>query len=168
MKRCKIEGCDRFQFGGSYCPYHQYIRRMKGGDLFKPNTEAKKQIPKESKTRKREHKTYNQNCKELERETRNANDGKIYCYFSDKEITGFVTWHHLLGRTGDFYVDKEWLVPVINEYHIDYHFKPIGWLILRDWYVNLLEKFKLRDAHLYYKEFKRQDKAELYFENNDE
>ena len=168
MKECKIDGCERFQSGGGYCPYHQYIRRMKGGDLFKPNTKTEKQIPKESKTRKREHKTYTQNCKELEKETRNANDGKIYCYFSGKEIKGFVTWHHLLGRTGDFYVDKEFLVPVINNYHLDYHFKSIGWLMEQGWYKNLLEKFKLRDTHLYHKELKRQEKAELNFENNDE
>lgn len=168
MKKCKIDSCERFQFGGSYCPYHQYLRRLKGGDLFKRKLATKKPIPKESKTRKREHKTYTQHCKELEKEMRDVNNGEIYCYFSDKEITGFVTWHHLLGRTGDFYVDKEWLVPVINEYHMCYHFSPIEWLMQQDWYKKLLEKFRLRDAHLYYKELKRQEKAELNFEDNDE
>jgi len=162
MKTCIIDGCSSPQFGGGFCKYHGYMRRMKGGDLYKPKSRLKSPIPKESKTRKKERLRYTEVCERLTQEIKDANNGKIYCFFSGLEITGKPTFHHLKGRIGDYYVDKEWLVPAINEYHLAYHFTPIEKLMEEFWYLNFLAKLKLKDTQLYYKELKKQEKAELF------
>ena len=160
MKTCTFAGCHSPQFGGSYCAYHQYIRRMKGGDLFKPKPRQRKPIPKESKKRKEEKKYYSQHCKELEQEIREQNNGKIYCFFSGEEITEFVTWHHLRGRTGKFYLDKEFLVPSINENHLMNHYASYGDITQQPWYEGYLERLKAKDILSYKKELKRKEKSE--------
>jgi hypothetical protein len=166
MKTCVRGGCKNNQFGGGYCAYHQYIRRMRGGDLFKPNTRKSTTIPKESKKRKIEHKYYTENCKDLEKEIREQNNGKIYCFFSGGEIKEYerIVWHHLKGRTGKFYVDKEFLVPCLNEYHNYYHFKSIEWLMEQFWYRDFLNRLKDKDTSLYHKELTKAIKAQLNLE----
>jgi hypothetical protein len=158
MKTCRIENCHNFVFAKDLCAYHQYIRRMKGGDLYKLKKPAKAPN-KVSKKRKEEQKYYAQNCKELTAEIRAQNNGKIYCFFSGKEITGFVSYHHLKKRIGDFYIDKEWLVPVINERHLEYHYQPIEWLLQQGWYQGFLARLKDKSIELYNKEIKKGEKS---------
>jgi hypothetical protein len=162
-KTCNVAGCSNPQFGGFKCKYHQYMRHMRNGDLFKPK-KRQGAPPKESKKRKEEKKYYTQHCKELEQEIRAKNNGKIYCFFSGLEINERITWHHLKTRTGKFYTDKEWLVPAINQYHIDYHFRSVEWLIQQFWYEGFLNRLKDKSLQLYYKEITKQEKAELEFE----
>ena len=165
MKLCKENGCKNNIFGGGFCKYHNYRRYMRGGDLFKPKTRKSTTIPKESKKRKEEKKYYTENCKDLEKEIREQNNGKIYCFFSGLEINERVTWHHLKKRTGKFYTDKEWLVPAINKYHLMYHFSEIEDLIAEYWYSDFMNRLKTKDTHLYYKELKRQEKGEIFNDN---
>uniref|UniRef100_A0A6M3JFY8 Uncharacterized protein n=1 Tax=viral metagenome TaxID=1070528 RepID=A0A6M3JFY8_9ZZZZ len=142
---------------------------MKGGDLYSQKPRQRKPIPKESKTRKEEKKYYTQHCKELEQEYRELNGGKIYDFFSGLEIRGKVYWHHLKNRVGDFYKDKEWLRPVMQEmrdgifhnYHIDYHQMNIEELLTKQWYLDTLARLKAIDISLYRKELKRIEKAGL-------
>ena len=162
MHTCKEDNCSNPVFGGGYCKYHQYKRKMRGGDKYESKSRLKSPIPKESKTRKKERLRYTEVCERLTQEIKDANNGKIYCFFSGLEITGKPTFHHLKGRIGDYYVDKEWLVPAINEYHLAYHFTPIEKLMEESWYLNFLAKLKLKDTQLYYKELKKQEKAELF------
>jgi len=82
MKTCTHTGCSSPIFGGGYCKYHQYIRKMKGKDLYKPKPRKSYTIPKESAKRKEEKKYYSQHLKDLEKEIREQNNGKIYCFFS--------------------------------------------------------------------------------------
>ena len=165
MKLCIVNDCSRPQFGGGYCAYHQYIRRKHGGDLYKPKPRQKrKPIPKESKKRKEEHKYYTQHCKELTQELKDANNGRIFCFFSGREITGKPVYHHLRGRSGDFYLDKKWLVPCLNKYHNMYHFTPIEKIMQESWYPEFLIKLREKAEDLYKKEIKKQDKSELNFE----
>jgi hypothetical protein len=160
MKTCTAEGCKNPVFSNLYCKYHQYIRKKQGGDLFKRKPRQKSTIPKESKKRKEEHKYYAEHCKDLTAEIKSQNDGKIFCFFSGIEITGRVTYHHLRGRTGKYYTDKEWLVPCINDYHIDYHFKDYGWLNEQDWYVKtFLPNLNAKSEELYRKELRKGEKT---------
>lgn len=155
---CKL--CDRNVFGGGYCAYHQYIRHKQGGDLFKRKSPKAKPIPKESKTRKKERIYYTQHCKELTEEIKNENNGKIFCFFSGLEITGTPTYHHLKGRTGEFYTDKEWLVPAINKYHLSYHFTPVEELMKEPWYAEFLIRLKNKSTDAYNKEIRRHEKIQ--------
>ena len=142
---------------------------MRGGDLYSQKPRKRKAIPKESETRKKEKKYYTQHCKELEQEYRGQNNGKIYDFFSGLEIRGRVYWHHLKGRTGDFYKDKEWLRPVMSEmqdgvfhnYHIEYHFMDVEELLTKQWYLDTLSRLKVIGPSLYRAEQKRIEKAGL-------
>ena len=164
MSLCKE--CNNNVFGGGYCKYHQYRRGMQGGDKYtrKPKIKKRKPIPKESKKRKEEHKYYSQHCRELTQELKDANDGRIFCFFSGREITGRPVYHHLRGRSGDFYTDKRWLVPCLNKYHNMYHFTPTGKLREESWYPEFLIKLREKADDLYEKEIKKQSKSELNFE----
>jgi len=160
MKLCKE--CNNAVFGGGYCKYHQYKRKMLGGDLYERKPPKKrKAIPKESKKRKVEHKYYTQHCKELTKELKDANNGRIFCFFSGREIKGTPVYHHLRGRSGDFYTDKKWLVPCLNKYHNMYHFTPIEKLMQESWYPEFLIKLREKAEDLYQKEIKKQEKSEL-------
>ena len=164
MKTCQAEGCNSPQFGGGFCKYHQFRRKMRGGDShqYKPR---QKKIATESPKRKEEKKYYTQHCKELEQEIREQNDGRIFCFFSGLEITGRISWHHLKKRTGDFYIDKQWLVPSINWYHTEgYHFAKYEWLMEQPWYEGFLQRLKEKDEGLWMAELKKKEKSEFYLD----
>ena len=165
---CKEPNCKNNVFASGWCKYHQYRRSMQGGDKYTPRRTQKRskaqldlfgsKIPRQSKTRKKAHIYYSKGCKELEAEIKAMNNGKIYCFFSGLEIKEFVTWHHLLGRTGDYYIDKEFLVPAINGYHLDYHRMTVEQLDRTDWYPDFLERLKSKCPQGYAKELRKLDK----------
>lgn len=171
MELCSEKGCTNNSFGGGKCKYHQFRRYMQGGDKHKAKPRQKSTdlprspkrgtpIPKESEKRKLEHKTYIQHCRELEQEIRDANNGKIYCFFSGLEITGQVTFHHLKKRTGSFYTDKEWLVPVINDIHVyKYHQASYEQRIKEPWWEDYLKRLRQKSEELYLKEIKIGEKS---------
>ena len=167
MKNCKF--CNKFPvFSHDYCRFHQWMRTdedyKKYKKLKKDGVIPNKKISQESPKRKKEHKYYSQICKEMEAEIRAENDGKIYCFFSGDEINEPVVWHHLKGRTGGNYLDREWLVPAINERHNEYHFKRVEWLMKQSWYPGFLIRLKAKSDLLYRFELHKQNKAELQFE----
>ena len=176
MSECQAEGCTNPIFSKGFCKYHQFIRRMKGGDLYGSTPSNKRSearspkrrtlMPLESKKRQKEHKYYTQECKELEQELRELNGGKIYCFFSGEEIQGIVTFHHTNKRTGKFYLDKKWLVPCINEHHLAYHFTPVEKLMKKTWYNGFLQRLRNLSEELYQKEMKKFEKANVLFEEN--
>ena len=172
MHTCKHPGCNNPVFGGGFCKYDQFRRSMRGGDKYKAkskqnnnveplSSQKSTKIPKESKRRKSEHIYYSAECKLLEKEIRNANNGKIYDFFTGREIKGNVTWHHILGRTGDFYLDKDLLVPAENDEndgHLFYHRATVEQLIEKEWYGSFLDRLKQKSMTAYNKELKKQDK----------
>lgn len=87
-----------------------------------------------------EMKHYTRVKKELEKELKAS--GKWKCFFSDiafpDDMTWKdVTWHHLIGRDGDLFTSKEFLVPVIDHYHTGdegYHNKPLSHLRTLWWW----------------------------------
>jgi hypothetical protein len=148
---------------------------MAGGDLYSRKPRKAKPIPKESKTRKKEHIYYSKGCKLLEKEIRDANDGHIFDFFTGREIRGFVTFHHLLGRTGNYYLDKDLLVPaenIDNDGHAFYHRATTEQLKAKPWYEGFLIRLKDKSTEAYSKEMRRHDKAQplnpKLFENDDD
>ena len=148
---------------------------MRGGDLFKPKPRKAKPIPKESKTRKKEHIYYAEGCKQLEKEIRDENGGRIYDFFTGLEIKGKPTWHHVLGRTGDYYLDKDLLVPCENDEndgHLFWHRATLEQLKQKTWYDGFLARLKAKSIEAYNKELRRHDKAQplnpRLFENDDD
>lgn len=169
---CAADGCKTGCWGGGFCKYHQYMRKKFGGDLYQKasnKTATPRSIPKrpkvplESKTRTEERKTYSQHCKELEQELRSENQGKIYDFFTGLEIKRQVTFHHLLGRTGDFYTDKELLVPAENDEndgHLFYHRATVEQLFATKWYKDgFLPRLKIKSLTAYNKEIRKQEKS---------
>lgn len=157
MKKCKA--CNNNVFSHDYCKYHQWMRK----DDKKPN--YKKSY--KSSTRAETEKYYAQHCNELTEEIKALNKGKIYCFFTGQEISGRVTYHHLRGRTGDYYIDKQWLVPCINEYHIMFHQEPIEKLEKQPWWDGFLTRLREKDPESYRKVMNKKQKDILFEENDD-
>lgn len=153
--KCSAEGCTNFVFSNSFCKYHQYFRRRQGGDLHK----RKKSILKEGKKRKVEKIHYAEGCKQLAQEIRDENNGKIHCFFTGIEITGTPVFHHLLGRSGSYYTDKDLLVPCDNEAHLFWHRATVEQLQSTEWYEGFLKRLKNKSLEAYNKETRRFEKA---------
>lgn len=161
MKTCTEPGCNNSQFGGEYCAYHQFKRKMRGGDKYKEKQAIKKQnpIPPKSKKHKVEEKRYTEVCRELEQELRELDPhGRIFDFFSGDEIKGQISWHHLRKR-GVNLKEKKYLVPSINDNHLDYHFLPYEKLSKKTWYNDFMTRLKGKDIETYNKEIRRGEKS---------
>lgn len=134
------------------------MRKRKGGDLYQRKTKP----PAESKKRKIERKRYTEVCDLLTEEIKKQNDGHVYCFFSGLEIFDKRPhYHHLKSRTGDYYTDREWLVPSIDEYHLAWHDMSMEYLLKQKWYTDVfLLNLKKKSEQLYNKEIDRRKKAE--------
>src|SRR5512133_944882 len=154
---CKEPGCTFNCFGGGYCKYHQGRRKQNtpkntSGIRFKPRSKSKGiKIPPESKTRQKQRKIYDQVCKELTEEIREVNEGKDYCFFSGQEIKGRISFHHFKGRAGKYYTDKRYLVPVLNDPHLEYHRMTVEQLKGQPWFEEWMERLKNKDIESYQK-----------------
>ena len=159
MKLCKE--CNNAVFGGGYCKYHQYKRKMLGGDLYERKPPKKrKAIPKESKKRKLEGKTYKQIKDELRAEMKA--EGTYNCFFCGKPMEDEKGFHHCKGRDGSYLTDRKYLKPAHNQCHVwDYHQARVKDLILQPWYGEFLNRLKELDIDLYRKEINKQNKSEL-------
>lgn len=158
MKKCKANGCNNDVFSHLYCRAHQWIRT---DDKYKKYKELKKsgKIARKSKKRIKEEERYTAICKEIEIELRSQDkDGNIYCFFSGEEIIGAISWHHLRGR-GVNLKDRRYLVPTINDNHLDYHFMSYDKFKKKVWYEDWLTRLKEKDEESYKKELRRADKA---------
>lgn len=155
MRTCSK--CDKPVFGGGYCKYHQYVRHMRGGDLYKPKPRQKSNIPKESKKRKKEKIRYSEQIKLFWIESvENKTD---FCFFCGVHMAHRDNIHHLKGRTGDYYLDKEWWVNAHNKCHVeDYHQSDYEHLSKQLWYPQFLQRLKSKDSGLWQKEINKKDK----------
>jgi len=164
---CKAEGCTRPIFSHLYCSYHQYMRRLRGGDLYERKTPNKKQkpIPKKSKKRIEDEQSYKQIKDELRAEMR-AN-GTYNCIFCNKPMGNELSFHHLKGRIGKDLTDRKYLQPAHGECHIEkYHQATVEQLLKQEWYQGFLERIKAIDPILYNKEKNKAIKSELSFEDS--
>jgi len=126
---------------------------MQGGDKH-----ARK-APTKSKKRKEDEKTYTAVCKELEAEMRLQDpQGRIFDFFSGLEIKGSISWHHIRKR-GENLKDRRWLVPSINDNHLDYHFLAYEKWSAKPFFQAFMSRLKEKDEVTYNKELKRGEKA---------
>ena len=126
--------------------------------------EKRSKVPTESKKRQNDHISYTLLIKEMEIEIRAENGGKIFCFFTGREIEERVSWHHTNKRIGEFYLDKRWLVPTINEYHLMYHHTSVEKLSKEPWYYTVfIPNLEKLSSDLVLKEKKKFEKAGLLF-----
>jgi len=167
MKICSEPGCNNPQFGGTFCRFHQYRRKMSGGDLFVRKAKKKAveprslfdsaEIPKQSKTRRKANKRYLEQIAEFWDES--VADKTDFCFFCGVHMTRRDNIHHLRGRTGDYYNDKQYFVNAHNECHVyKYHMMSIDQLLKEPWYDDFLQRLKSKDIKSYQKELRKQDK----------
>lgn len=168
MKTCEHKGCNNPQFGGGRCKYHQYERRMQGGDQHK----RKAPIARRTKKRDKDERQYKDQALEFFNEA--VKNGTNLCVFCGKKVTFFEGLHHLKGRTGDYLLDKEWWRTVHNFCHVDcYHQSDYEHRSKQPWYQAFLLRVKEASEELWRKELKKGDKAlpllnpRLEFEEDD-
>jgi hypothetical protein len=167
MKICSEPNCSNPPWGGSKCRYHQYKRHMQGGDKFSPKRKKKAletqsslfdtKMPQESKKRKKEHRRYSEQIIEFwDESVENKTD---FCFFCGVHMDRRDNIHHLRGRTGEYYLDKEYWVNAHNDCHVyKYHMMNTEQLELSPWYPEFMERLKSKDYASYCKELKKQDK----------
>ena len=130
---------------------------MKGGDLFKP-AKRKPKPNTESGKRKKEHKRYTDLIKELWQEAvANKTNFCIFCgCYSDKMLAN----HHLKGRTGDFYLDKQYFAWACNDCHNKWHYSTVEQLRKEEWWSAFLHRLKAIDVSLYERAIDKSRKSE--------
>jgi hypothetical protein len=168
MRICKEPDCNRPVFSNLFCRYHQYRRRMKGGDLYikrppqsvsKPRSlKSNTKIPRESKKRSEATKTYKEVKDELRAEM--IANGTWNCFFCGKPMGKEKGFHHTKGRDGTLYTDKKYLKPGHNDCHVfRYHQADIESLLQEVWYPDFLLRLKELDEKLWRAELKKQEKS---------
>jgi len=137
MSTCLAEGCKNNVFSHLYCKFHQYMRRMWGGDLYNAKSSQKRtnkpplresgyKIPRRSKKRDTQEKYYVEQAKEFFQDA--VNNGTNICIFCGQKVTKFQGLHHWKGRVGKYLLDKLWWSVVHNDCHLFYHRSTIAQL----------------------------------------
>jgi hypothetical protein len=158
MSKCHAPNCSNEIFSHLYCKYHQYMRRLQGGDLFvrkskqnKPvearSTPKRSPIPPMSKKRSTERKAYKEQAKDFFNEA--VINGTNICVFCGEKVTKFEGLHHWKGRTNDYLLDKRWWSTVHNFCHVDcYHQSDYEHLSKQVWFQSFLNRLKIFDPTL--------------------
>lgn len=186
MKTCKADNCLNNSFGGGYCKYHQYLRRMQGGDLYKRKTKDKAKedtksneirankprsrvrqarIPHESKKRKITAQIYREICDVMWEKA--LKDKTNYCFFSGELMTEREDFHHTAGRDGFLFIEEDKLVLAKRKYHSMYHRCTVDQLKSESWYNGFLDRLKAKDYSLWQKEMRKHDKSDYYKKDRD-
>ena len=140
---------------------------MRGGDLYKPKEESgmkpHKSIRKESPRRQVERVYYMEQIKMFWDES--VEKGFDFCFFCGKKMAKRDNVHHLRGRTGDYYLDKDWWVNAHNKCHLDYHRMTVEQLKKESWYDAFMERLRVKDPETYQKEINKTQKKILFDED---
>lgn len=154
MKTCSEPNCNRLVFGGHYCKYHQYRRKMQGGDQHKRKTPIKKRTPKRAK----DERQYKDQAREFFNDA--VKNGTNICVFCGKKVMKFDGLHHWKGRTNDYLLDKKYWSIVHNECHVDnYHWASTEQRMKQVWWDDFLIRLKAIDEDLWRKELKKYEKV---------
>lgn len=170
MGTCQKLDCNNKIWSHNFCRLHQWMRTdeayKKQKEYAKQNRKPKKQIAPESKKRKKEHIRYIDQIKLFWKEC--VENGTNICFFCNVKSDTIMTIHHLQGRTGDYYLDKNHWVWGHNLCHVEkYTFWSIESLMKEPWYNGFLERLKEKDYSAYCKEIRRQEKNEELFANDE-
>jgi hypothetical protein len=144
VKTCSFDGCSNPVFGGGFCKYHQYARKMQGGDQHK-----RKPIKRRTEKRAKDERYYKDQAKEF------FDESDKRCVFCGKTVETFQGLHHWKGRTNDYLLDKRWWSVVHNDCHV-YKWHRFTVAQLKEWlggeYENFLRRLKLIDSSLWEKQ----------------
>lgn len=114
-----------------------------------------------SKKRANEKIAYKKIIKQIDEESQAI--GQYICFFCNEPIYGIADHHHLFGRENKRLLDKKYIVLAHNDCHVfKYHYMSVKQLMQQSWYEGFLARLKSKDTQLYYKELKKQEKAELF------
>ena len=157
-KTCSANGCNNPIYSHSYCRIHQWLRKDDDYQRQREWAKKKKPISKESSKRKKEHLRYSEQ-RELFKAEKKA-EGKYYCYICKGEFDqSTIDWayniHHTLGRTGDYYLDKQYWMLAHNKCHLELHDLPIEELKEKPYWDDFLTRLKV-DYPDAYKKIQRQ------------
>ena len=156
MKVCLVPDCNNPVFAKGYCTYHQYLRPKKKRKPLKTPL-----IPIRSDKRVREEEEYRKVCDEIDRELQEV--GKFRCFFTNELLPAGIkpSHHHLRGRVGKLLTDKRYIVPVLDEPHMNYHDMPVEKLSRLSWYPGFLKRLRNKEMgeELYQKELNKRDKS---------
>lgn len=153
MKTCKVEGCNWLIFGGGYCKRHQYLRTkaIKDEQAKVPYTRIK---PRSDKMAVKMA-LYN-HAKELAIiEARKT--GPVLCFACNKEIVGFIAWHHTEGRD-EYLLEFKKMVFMHSDHHSAIHDLDVEHLEQRPWYATYLANLKEFNIELYEREIAKKTK----------
>jgi hypothetical protein len=156
-KQCIEPNCDNNQFGGGYCLFHQYKRKLatKKHREYKYTQAKQKAIKIVSDKRKTQLKLYEQAKQEKISELKA--DNKWLCFicgvaFKENEQTDC---HHIQDREESAVFDKKYLVFVHRHCHTAYHNDTYSKFSANRWYNSFMERLKEIDIELYNKELKK-------------
>jgi hypothetical protein len=136
-------------------------------EYAKENRKAKKKIPAESKKRKKERIRYIEQNRLFKQEKKD--NGEYVCFITgeefDNSLENFPVVHHLRGRTGDYYLDKQYFVLVGNKIHTDvFHGgRDILKLMKEPWWDGFLTRLRAKDDMAYRKLMKQIERASEIF-----
>lgn len=157
MKLCSH--CDKYPvFSKGLCRFHQYLRVDRPKTPFRAlSLKSGSKIPSESKRRSEERVSYKQVCDEIDREA--ISEKRFDCFFCGGAIQGKADHHHLLGREGENYTNKELLVLAHNRCHVyQYHTCSVSQLVATGWYGGFLVRLREKSDKAFAKEMKKIEK----------
>jgi hypothetical protein len=175
---CSADNCSNPVLGGSKCKYHQYQRRMLGGDMYnKPlksppskhlKTLSTKRGTIHRRTSKRalDERYYAEKAKKFFEE---AVKNKINdCFFCGMKVFIFQGLHHLLKRDGSKLNDFTKTVIVHNDCHLFFHSATLEQLESKPWFNQWMGRLKSVSLEAYNKEMRKTEKNINLFEQNEE
>lgn len=122
-----------------------------------PLKRSTKPIKKKTKKLSSEERIYEKVKAELRAELILA--GKWTCFFTGEGLpANYNKFHHLKGRKGQYLTNKKYIVPALDEPHLNYHDLSVKKLKTFDWYEVFLSNLKKGFPDLYEKELLKKDK----------
>ena len=155
-KRCSVEGCDNYIFSSGLCKFHQSIKH--GGSPVKRNKIKKNtKIKSKSDKRKNDEVLYQEAKDNVRKHLISIN--RWSCFFTNTPLPdNYNRFHHLKKRTGNMIHNELYIVPALDEPHLNYHDLSVDKLIKKDWYEIFMENLKEKDYSLWIKETRKQFK----------
>ena len=94
-----------------------------------------------------EEREYKKICDAIDKEAKET--GQYVCFFSGEPIVGKADHHHLLGRDGDLFADRNLIVLAKREHHRAWHDKGLEYCSQQPWWDDFLIRLKMKSEYLY-------------------
>lgn len=158
---CDEPNCTQKVWGGLKCKFHQYLRRMAGGDLYKqgskPRSPKSNTIHRRTPKRATDERYYAVQAKEFFQDA--VNNKTNHCFFCGEKVNTFQGLHHLQGRRNKNLLDFSLIVIVHNSCHLFYHRATVEQLQATSWYNGFLSRLRSKSIDAYNKELRKLQKS---------